>query len=235
MKQVNVKSNLLYNSIFQISTILVPIITLPYLSRVLRAEGLGAYSFAYSVAFYFYVFIRMGLNIYGNRTIAYVKDDPQKLSKTFFEIYMFQLFMGIVLSIIYMGYCFLVAPNKHLAFVFTFMVVAGGFDFTWTLNGLEEFKITSLRDVLMKIATAGCIFLFVKKADDVWKYALIYNLGFLVSQLIAIPVVSKRVHYVRPELKCVFSHVKPNVILFLPTVAVSIYKTMDKIMLGAMT
>ena len=84
MSESNIKKNILFNSIYQLTNILVPLVTLPYLSRVLHAEGLGEYTFAYSVAYYFYIFIRLGLHSYGNRTIAYVKDDSRKLSKVFF-------------------------------------------------------------------------------------------------------------------------------------------------------
>ncbi len=229
------RSNFIYNSIYQLTNIIVPLITLPFLSRVLAAEGLGKYAFGYSVSYYFYMFIRLGLHSYGNRTIAYVKDDKDKLAKTFFELFSMQFVLGIVISLVYFLYCLLLAPDKQLSLIFILVVLSGGIDLTWMLYGLEEFKITSVRDIATKLITAACIFIFVKRADDVWKYALIYSLGFFINQLIVLPVINKRVYFVRPELKEVLAHVKPNLILFLPTIAVSVYKTMDKIMLGAMT
>ena len=230
-----VKVNLFFNSIYQLTNILVPLVTLPYLSRVLHAEGLGEYSYAYSVAYYFYIFIRLGLHSYGNRTIAYVRDDSEKLSKTFFEIYATQFFLGVIMSALYLGYSFLFAPNKALSLIFALMVLAGGIDLTWMLYGLEEFKTASVRDVATKIFTAVCIFSFVKEEDDVWKYALIYSAGFLINQLVILPIIKNRVHFIKPDLNKVLSHIKPNLVLFLPTVAVSIYRTMDKIMLGVMS
>lgn len=235
MSKTNVKTNIFFNSIYQLTNILVPLVTMPYLSRVLQAEGLGKYSFAYSVAYYFYIFIRLGLHTYGNRTIAYVKDDQKKLSQIFFEIYRMQFLLGVVLSVLYLGYCSFVAQDKMLAYIFVPLVIAGAVDLTWMLYGLEEFKAASMRDVATKLITAVCIFLFVKKADDVWKYALIYSLGFFIAQIVVIPLIRNRVFYIRPEWANVVSHIKPNFLLFLPTVAVSIYRTMDKIMLGAMS
>ncbi len=230
----NVKSNFIFNAIYQLTNILVPLVTLPYLSRVLHAEGLGEYSFAYSVAYYFYLFIRLGLHNYGNRTIAYVKDDSQELSKKFCEIYAFQAFMGLVMTAVYLCYTALWAPRKELAIIFVLYVLSGGIDITWALYGLEEFKVTSIRDALIKIFTALAIFIFVKNSDDVWKYALIYSMGFLITQVIVIPIIIKKIRLIRPDISGVISHIKPNFILFLPTIAVSVYKTMDKIMLGAM-
>jgi O-antigen/teichoic acid export membrane protein len=233
--QKNLKSNFIFNAIYQITGVLVPLVTTPYLSRVLHAQGFGKYSYAYSVAYYFYIFIRLGLNSYGNRSIAFVRDDYNKLSKTFFEIYATQFFCGVMMTVIYIAYLLLFASEKLLSGVFIIMVISGTIDLTWMLYGLEEFKITSIRDTITKIATALAIFFFVRTADDVWKYALVYSLGFMISQVIAIPVVYKSVHYVKPELSGIKSHIIPNIILFIPTIAVSIYKTMDKIMLGSMS
>lgn len=234
-KKINVKSNFTFNALYQMTGIFIPLVTIPYLTRVLHAEGLGIYSFAYSVAYYFYIFIRLGLHNYGNRTIAYIKDDEAALSKTFYEIYASQFFIGVILSVVYIIYCFLWAPDKLLAFIFLFQVISGTFDLTWFLYGLEEFKIAAVRDILTKIITALCIFVFVRSADDVWKYALIYSMGFFIGQIIVIPVVIRNVHFELPSKAGVFSHIVPNLILFLPTIAVSLYKSMDKIMIGVMS
>lgn len=234
-KKIDIRSNFIFSAIYQMTGIFVPLITLPYLSRVLHAEGMGAYSFAYSVSYYFYIIIRLGLHNYGNRTIAFVKDEEKALSRTFFEIYTSQFWLGIIVSLIYLAYCAMLAPDKTLAYIFAMQVIAGIFDLTWFLYGLEEFKITSVRDILTKIITALCFFTLVKNADDVWKYALIYSVGFLVNQIIVIPVVIKRIHFEMPTKSGIISHILPNLILFLPTVAVSIYRSMDKIMIGVMS
>ncbi|WP_035797424.1 oligosaccharide flippase family protein [Butyrivibrio sp. MB2005] len=235
MANERIKSNFIYNALFQLSGIVVPLITLPYLTRVLHADGMGKYAFSYSVAYYFYIFIRLGLHNYGNRTIAYVKDDQYELSKTFFEIYAFQFVMGCSMSVIYLMYCIFLSTNKTLSFIFMLIVLAGGIDLTWALYGLEEFKVTSIRDISVKVLTAACIFAFVKDEADVWKYSLIYCSGFFISQLVSIPVLKKRIHYVKPGYQDIIIHIKPNLVLFLPTIAVSVYKTMDKIMLGLMS
>ncbi len=230
-----IKSNFIFNALYQLSGIIIPLMTLPYLTRVLHAQGLGEYSFAYSVSYYFYIFIRLGLHNYGNRTIAYVKDDTNKLSKVFFELYSFQFFLGVILTVLYLGYCVILSTNKSLAFIFTLVVLAGGMDVTWALYGLEEFKMTSIRDILTKIITAVCIFIFVKDEVDVWKYALIYSSGFFISQTVSLPVLFRKIKFVMPSLSGIHSHIKSNIVLFLPTIATSLYKIMDKIMLGAMS
>lgn len=234
-KKPNIKTNFIYNALYQLTNILVPFVTTPYLSRALRAEGLGQYSFAYSVAYYFYIFVKLGLQSYGNRTIAYVKDDKKKLSETFSAIYLFQLILGVLMTCIYFIYAIVISPERKLALIFLLIVLAGSIDLTWLLYGLEEFKATSIRDILIKILTAICIFLFVHDTNDVWVYALVYSAGFMISQLVILPLVMSRVKFILPNKADVISHIKPNLLLFLPTIAISIFRTMDKIMLGVMS
>ena len=234
-KLSSTRTNFIFNAIYQLSTILVPLITMPYLSRVIGPTGLGEYSFAYSVAFYFTIFIKLGLNNYGNRTIAYVKDDKEALSKTFWEIYCFQLFLGVILFAIYIVYSVFFSPNKTLGIVMGIFVFSSIIDINWCLYGLEKFKVTSIRDVITKILVTLCIFMFVKYPEDVWLYAFLYSMGMFINQLIVIPLVKGEISFCKVRAEDVFKHIKPNLVLFIPVVAVSIYRAMDKIMLGIMS
>ena len=92
----SIKKNFLYNAFYQVLTLILPLITTPYISRVMGAERVGVYSYAYSIAYYFGMFILLGTNNYGNRTIASVRDDKKILSKTFWSIYAMQLFLGLL-------------------------------------------------------------------------------------------------------------------------------------------
>ncbi|MBQ9588586.1 MAG: flippase [Butyrivibrio sp.] len=235
MADQSIKRNFAYNSIYQISNIIIPLITVPYLSRTLLAEGVGEFSYAYSVAYYFYMFIRLGLHNYGNREIAYVKNDEMLLSKTFLEIYAFQFFMGLLISVLYIIYIVFISTNKLISILFLPFVISGGVDLTWVLSGLEEFKAITIRDVTVKIASTIFVFVFVKDKNDVWKYALIYSMGFFLSQVMVAPIIFHKISLIKPKLQNIASHIKPNLALFLPTIAVSIYKFMDRIMLGFMS
>lgn len=208
---------------------------MPYLSRTLGAAGLGEYSFAYSVAYYFTIFIKLGLNNYGNRTIAYVKDDKKELSKAFWEIYTFQFLLGMVLFAIYLIYGLCISSRKELGLIMSLFVFASIIDVTWCMNGLEKFKVTSIRDMTTKIVTMICIFVFVKSENDVWKYALIFCLGVLINQIIVLPVLKSEISHCKISKEGVIKHIAPNMALFIPVIAISIYRTMDKIMLGIMS
>ena len=234
-KRPSVKLNFIYNSIYQLAAILIPIITTPYLSRIIGAEGIGIYGFGFSIANYFAMFIKLGLNNYGAREIAYIRDDRKAMSETFWEMYFFQFFSGIFISAIYFVYGFVFANNHTIALIFSLYVISAMLDITWFFWGLEEFRLTVRRDFIVKILTTAGIFLLVKTADDTWKYCLLISGGFLLSQTLLWPSMKGVISWRKPTINGIKRHIKPNFILFVPIIAISLYKTMDKIMLGAMS
>lgn len=233
-RKQSVKINLIYNTAYQLLTIIIPLITTPYLSRVLGAEKIGAYSYTYSIAYYFAMFILLGLNNYGNRSIAAIKDDKMRLSKTFYSIYSMQLICAVCTILLYVLYT-LFFSNDIMTWIMLIYVISASFDINWFFFGLEEFKLTVIRNTVVKLLTTVSIFIFVKSSDDIEIYGIIMVTGLLLSQLIMWPFVSRYVGYVRPSLKEVKQHIKPNLILFIPVIAVSLYKMMDKIMLGLLS
>lgn len=231
-KGKKVVKNYIYNTSYQILAIILPIIITPYISRVLGAEMIGTYSYSYSIAYYFVMFIMLGLNNYGNRTIAKVRDNKEKLSKTFWEIYLVQIINGIVVSIIYILFVCLFF-NKLMMWILLIYVISAIFDINWFFFGMEEFKLTVVRNSIIKILTTIGIFIFVKESKDIYLYALIMTLGILLSQCVVWPFVKKYVYYTKVKFKDLKIHIKQNLILFIPVVAISLYKIMDKIMLGS--
>lgn len=231
----NLKTNFIYNSAYQMLSMIVPLVTTPYISRVLGADGVGIYSYNYSIAAYFVMFILLGLNNYGNREIAIERSCKEKVSRKFWSIYSLQILLGIFINLLYFFYCIFIATNQVVALTLLFYTLSGIFDINWFFFGMEEFRITVIRNTLVKILSTVAIFLFVKKPSDINIYTLILSLSFLVSQILLWPYLIKKVYFYKPKLSEVVSHIKPNLFLFLTVVAVSIYRTMDKIMLGYLT
>ncbi|MCD7825915.1 MAG: flippase [Clostridiaceae bacterium] len=235
MKNKNVKLNYIYNVFYQILASILPLITSPYIARTIGAEGLGIYSYAYSIAHYFAIFILLGLSNYGNREIASVREDKEKLSRTFWEIYFMQASIAIIIIIAYTSYLMIFQPSDFLVgALMMFYIVSVAFDINWFFYGMELFKYTVIRNSIIKVLTVILIFIFVKGPDDTWKYTLIMVAGFLISQLALWPYLRKYVWFRLPKINAIFKHLKPNIVLFIPVVAINIYKYMDKIMLGAL-
>lgn len=230
----SIKSNFIYSCIYQLVNICVPLVTTPYISRVLGADGVGVYSYNYSVAQLFSIFILLGLNNYGNREVASVRDDREKLSKTFWSIYCLQLFLGIVVSSSYLLYCFKLAEDMIPALLLGMYVISSCFDVNWLYFGIEKFKFISIRNVLIKLVNALALFAFVKSSRDTLNYCLIMGIGFIVTQFSLWPYILKNIKPVKIEMQDIVRHMKPNCILFITVIAVNIYKYMDKVMLGAM-
>ena len=231
----SVKKNFLYNAFYQVLVLILPLITAPYISRVMGAERIGIYSYSYSVASYFGLFILLGLNNYGNRTIAGVKDNKEKLSRTFCSIYAMQLMMATLLITLYFGYVIFMAKDKTMAWIQMIYLVSVIFDINWFFFGMEMFKMTVTRNTIVKIINLICIFTFVKTANDIYIYGLIMVVGTLVSQLMLWPFVPRYVSFVRVSFDEIREHITPNLTLFVPVIAISIYTIMDKVMLGMMS
>lgn len=231
----SIKKNFLYNMSYQLLTLILPLITTPYISRVMGAEKIGVFSYTYSIATYFGMFILLGLNNYGNRTIASVRDNKDKLSLSFWNIYAFQLVLGIVMSVIYLGYALFIAQEKTMALIQFFFLVSSMLDINWFYFGLEQFKLTVTRNTIIKVVTVIAIFIFVKSPTDLYKYTIIMALGTLGGQIVLWCFLKNYVQKAKITWDEIKKHVKPNLVLFVPVIAVSMYISMDKILLGYLT
>lgn len=231
----SIKKNLILNVLYQILIMIIPFITTPYISRVLGADGIGRYSYAYAIAYYFVMFAMLGVNNYGNRTVAEVSGNKEKRSYVFWSIYFFQLYVSVISIAVYILYIIFICEDKLMGGIMITYVLSAAFDINWFFFGMEEFKITVVRNSLVKLIAVVCIFLFVKNDGDVYIYGFVNVIGFLISQIILWISLKKYVVFVKVKREDIKQHIVPNLILFIPIIAISLYKFMDKIMLGAMS
>lgn len=229
---MSITKNYLYNLLYQIVVLLVPLITIPYISRVLGSEGVGANAYTHSILQYFVLAGSIGISMYGNRTIAYIKNDIEKLNSTFWSIF----YLKIITTSLAFG-AFLIFLNYVNEFHFIFVIqsvyiIAAMFDITWLYIGLEDFKKTVIRNLIVKIISTIAIFIFVQNPEDLWKYVLLLVLSQLIGNLTLYMYLPKTVSFVRVSLKEIFSHLKPTLALFIPQVSIQIYLVLNKTMLG---
>ena len=231
MKEVS--KNFIYNVCYQVLALILPLITIPYVSRVLGSSGIGEYSYTYSIVYYFMIFAMLGLNNYGNRTIAQVRDDREKLSKTFKEIHLLQVITSTIMIALYVIFAFFINKEyKDITVIQTIYIVSCVFDINWFFFGIEKFKLTVTRNTIIKLISMCLIFILVKNKSDVWIYTLILSGSTLLSQLLLWPFVYKYTDRVKVSIKDIRKHIMPNLKLFLTVIAVVIYKVMDKTMIG---
>lgn len=236
MKLTRVRENFLYNVFYQLLILAIPIITVPYISRVLEADGVGTVSYTYSLASYFVLSSLLGITNYGSRKIAKLRDDKKNLSKEFLSIYTVQLISTSLMIIIYLLLItFVIKDYQTIRYIEIIYIISCIFDVNWFFHGLEKFKLTVIRSTIIKILSVISILLFVKTKDDIYIYVLIQGLTVLLTSLSIYPMLKKHIHIEKITKEDIIKHIKPCLILFIPVVAVSLYKIMDKIMLGAIT
>lgn len=227
------KKNFIYNFVYQLLILIIPLITSPYLARTLGATGIGKYSYTYSIVSYFMMFVLLGLNNYGNRTIAKNRYNITSLSRTFWSIYFLQLIIGIVIVAIYIGFIFTFGIEYRILYLIEFLyLISSILDINWFFFGVEKFKKTVIRNGIIKILTVILIFIFVKDTGDLYVYTFIMSFMALISQIILWGFIRTEVIYVRVSIDEIVKHIKPNLVLFISVIAISLYKIMDKIMLG---
>ena len=214
----------------------MPLITAPYLARVLGAGQLGVFSYTSSIVAYFALFAMLGTVNYGTRSIASVKNDRVQRNEVFSSIYILQIITSAVLIAAYSCYVIFFCKENHLiAALQGITLLSCLVDINWCFFGVEDFKITVTRNIIIKILTVILILLLVKDESDLWIYTLIMLGGTLLSNLILFLYLPRYASLVRIRFDEIKNHIIPNLVLFIPLFAMSVYHTMDKTMLGKMS
>lgn len=234
-KKKSVKINYFYNLIYNLLTLLLPLLTTPYLSRVLGVENIGIYGFTNSIVTYFVLFGCLGTTLYGQREIAYVQDDKEKQSKVFYEIFFVKL-ISMFISILLYGFSFCIDGTLSLYYqILLIYLVANVFDISWYLQGIEEFDKTVIRNLIVKVLSIILIFVLVKKTDDLWIYFTIFAVSELLGNItmwIYVPKYLNKPNFKKLNLK---KHLKPILMLFIPQIAIKVYTVLDKTMIGVIS
>lgn len=232
MANKSITKNYIYNLFYQVLTIIVPLITTPYLSRVLGAENIGIYSYTLSITTYFILFGSLGVAMYGQREIAYLQDNKFERSKTFFEILIMRFItLGISLLIFFCVFCI----HGQYSFYYKILILellAYSLDISFYFQGLEEFKKTVVRNSLVKIVSVVCIFIFVKNENNLVQYFFIYVISNFLGNLSLWIYLPRYIEKIKVSNLNILKHLKPTIGLFIPQIAAQIYTVLDKTMIG---
>ena len=233
MSKKSLKKNYIFSLMYEILAIIVPFVTTPYVSRVLGATSIGDYYYIGGIVSYFGLIAATGTATYGNREIAILHNDKKARSKLFFEIFFFRI---ICTLIAFIGYSYLLISSTGvyhtLYFINILLFISWILDVSWFCQGMENFKVTAIRNSMVKIAGALLVFVFVKSSDDVWIYTLIYSGSMAIGNATMWVYVLKEVKWQGFNDLNIFGHTKSIMQLFIPVIAIQIYTVMDKTMLG---
>lgn len=224
-------SNVVYQSLFQIVKIIIPLITIPIVSKALGPENVGIFKYSNSIVSYFALIAGMGTTLYGQRQIAMHRSSKQKMSEVFWSIEMLSVFVSILIFIIYFLVCLIL--NWNLIYIIqSLTIIAVMFDISWLFMGLEDFKLPSIRSTIVSLTSLMLIIFFVNSKDDLYVYVFITVVSTLLSQLCMWPFLKNRVKFVKISLKMVFNHFKGTIELFFPTIAITFYTNLNITVLG---
>lgn len=241
-KTSNIKVNAIFNAIYQVLILIVPLITTPYISTIFASDVIGSYSYGFSLVQYFVLAANFGFTIYGTTIIAKYRNDKVEENKKFWglmycktilDVVVIGIFFGILYSgILYNGAFPLNDNNIYL--IFSLNIFASLFDTTFLFQGKEKFVNLCIRNLIVKVVSTILIFIFVKVEADYRIYVLILSCSYFFSGFITLIntpfMVSKPVKVSFKELG---EHFKQSFIFFLPSLATTIYTIASKSILGA--
>lgn len=234
MKKKSITSNYIYNLMYQMIILLIPLFTTPYLTRVLGSSKLGIYSYTYSIITIFFLLASLGINTYGQREIAYVQDDIKKRSKIFWELIIVRFFSTIASLLFLICFSFITSKYSIYYQIFSIYVLANMFDITWFYQGIEDFKGVSIRNIVVKFLFLISVFIFVKSKTDLWIYILLFSLSTIITNISFWIKLNKFIEFSKFKSLQIKKHFKPVVIFFVPQIASLIYTVLDKTMIGIM-
>ena len=237
MRKSKLGSNIIFSFVYEVLMLCFPLIVTPYVSRTLGASGIGTYAYHYAIAHYFAMVAMLGLRNYGNRCIASCKkDDKEERSRVFWSIYRVQQITSLTMLFFNVVFIAFFSSEKLYDSLFLLYTASSLLDITWFYYGIEEIKPVLTRNIIVKIVNLALIFLFVKSKNDIIPYSLIMLGGIFISQLVMWFSLGGKVQRVKVNtIEAIKTHLKPNALLFIPVIAVSVYKYMDKIMLGGLS
>lgn len=226
--------NYLYNVGYQILAIIVPLITSAYVARVLRPAGVGANAYTNSIINYFMLIANMGIGYYGNRQIAYVRDNRNKMAKTFWEIQIVKTIMTLVAFIAFEVFMMFYTRQPEYMIAQSINLVAVAFDISWFYEGIENFKVTVLKNSFVKLLSMVAIFVLIKGPNDVTLYIVVLAVSTLLGNLTLWPNIKKDLPKVSAKILNPWQHFLPMAELFIPQIATQVYVQLNKTMLGGM-
>lgn len=235
-EQKSLTRNFLYNLFQQGLNVALPLLTVPYLSRVLGPEGLGLVAFSGSIVQYFILLGGMGLALYGNRAVARVRQDNEERSRTFWEIFSLRASLTTIAL-----FCFLISllafkpAHIEVYIVQSVLILASALDLSWLFMAMEDFKRIAIRNTAIRLVGLALIFILVRQPGDFVKYVLITVLTELAGQGVYWTRIRSLVQ--RPEMGklSLGRHLPPAGRLFVPQLAIQVYVVLDKTMLGLLS
>lgn len=240
--QTSMSSNIMFNTIYNVLVLLIPLITIPYVSRSLTSSGVGSFSYASSLVTYFAAFAQFGFTEYGSYLLAKHRNDRAKTSELFYELFAVRITITCFVLAIYLGLVnsnFLYSSDfelndRRVFNALSLFIVGGCLEINFLYMGLENFKTISIRSIIVRILNFVAIIVFIKGPNDYFKYVLIMSLSSAASGLSMFVFIHKYLN--RPHFHKFnpMKHVAGCLPFLIPYLATIFLPLVSKTVLGSM-
>lgn len=237
MKNKSLRINFLMNALLTMSSFIFPLITFPYISRILLPVGSGKISFATSFVQYFNMFAQLGIPVYGIRICAQVRDNRKELTRTAHELLFLNILMGLI-SYIILGVLIVTVPRlrqeRTLYIIISFTIVLTAIGMNWLYQALEQYTYITIRSIIFKIIAILAMFLLVHEQEDYVIYGAISIFAASASNICNFINIHKYIDLKFVGKYNIRRHIKPVLVFFAMSCATTIYTNLDTVMLGFM-
>lgn len=233
--QPSIKKNFILKILYELLAIATPLVSAPYVSRILGADGVGIYSYAQSCMTYFTMFAVLGTNSYGMREIARCRNDKEEYSQKFWEIELLTVCTSTICIIAWLVLTIFSGSYKPYFMALIPTLFASMFDISWFYTGHERVGYTVFWNAVCKITGLICIFTFIKTRNDLVLYIFLNSVILMLGNLSMWVFLPKMLVKTDVKLLDIKQHFRETLIYFIPTIATSIYTVLDKTLIGVIT
>ena len=234
-EQPSLKKNIAISTVYQVLLIILPLITAPYVARVLGPDQSGIYDYTNSIQTYFAMFAALGTASYGAREISRVRNDVEMRSKLFWEIELMTVMTSAACIAVWFAFIAFTSQYKVIYLVLTMGLISTMFDISWFFTGMEQFKYTVSKNAACKLAGVVLMFMFVKKQEDLLLYIFIITASTMLGNMsmwLYIPRFITKVDFKTLRFR---NHFHETLIYFVPSIATSVYTVLDRTLIGVIT
>ena len=238
MEGASLKKNFFMNALLTVSSIVFPLISFQYVSRVLQPAGVGKVSFAQSFVIYFNMVAKLGIPTYGIRACARVRDDRERLSKTARELLTINLVMAVLsYALLFLTVIFVprFQEDRWLYILMSLEILLEAVGMEWLYKGLEKYGYITVRSMIFKAVALVILFFAVRSTGDHMKYGAVLLLSGYGSFILNFIYSRKYVDLGGKWTLEISPHIKPVLIFFAMSCATTVYTNLDTVMLGFMT
>lgn len=231
---MKVLKNYLYNTMYQMFSIILPFVTAPYVSRVLHPNGVGIFNYTSSIVAYFSIVAILGFNVLGTNEIAKVSSNKLKRSHVFWNIFRAKFLITCLVILVYLIFTLHTKKFQLIYILQSITLLNTLTDVSWYFAGIEKFKLIAIRSIAVKIIGAGLIFIFVKNSGDLGLYVLVVGGTSLIGNIFLIFSLFREITFVplNGSSKKLITYTKRSFTLFIPTVATTVYLILNKTLVG---